>query len=128
MHAASPPLDDPLAPCLDCGESVPAGLLTCPACGYDVARHNTSRASLGAVGTVLAMSGVLAPIGLPLLWAAARHRRRAAGTVTTPGAGSLRSHLVAVLRHHLAAEPRELVQPDFTRGRPSGWLDRPPEL
>lgn len=70
------------APCLECDELVPADARTCPACGYDVTHHDRLRLYLGGLGTLLTLSVVLAPLGVPLLFDAYRHRRRAEEGVT----------------------------------------------
>lgn len=50
---------------------------------------------------------VLAPVGLPMLWLANRHRLAVAGTVTRRAERALLGQLSAVLRFHLglAREP-----------------------
>lgn len=52
----------------------------------------------------LTLSLVLAPVGLPLLWRASRHRLAAEGTVTQRAEESLGEHLSSVLRGFLALE------------------------
>lgn len=71
-----------LAPCLACETEISAGLRVCPECGYDLERHDRARRWLGAIGMATALSGVLAPVGVPMLWRAYRHRLAAAGSVT----------------------------------------------
>lgn len=98
MPRTAPPAadpDGPPAPCLECDELVPADARTCPACGYDVTRHDRLRLYLGWLGTLLTLSVVLAPLGVPLLFDAYRHRRRAEGGVT--GRGDVAALPLAVL-------------------------------
>lgn len=122
-------MTDALAPCRRCGEEVLPGASVCPGCGYDIDQHNRWRLYLGAVGTVLTLTVVLAPLGLPLLWWAHRHRRLAEGTVATGPARPLLGHLGAVIRHHL--DLKEMPHPagEFTRSPSSDRrFGRPPEL
>lgn len=128
MLASNPPPDDLVASCRRCAKPAPAGTVACPACGYDVSQHNHWRLAFGAVGTFLTLSVVFAPIGLPLLWLSARHRRLASGTVTEASPADVTAHLRGVLRYHLA--PTASIDPtgDFTRGGAGGRLGRPPEL
>lgn len=123
-------MDEPYEPCRSCGEVIPTTSRTCPACGYDVAHHNRIRLVLGGVGTVLTLTIVLAPIGIPMLLAAGRHRRLAESTVTRDDAKPLGAHLRAVLRHQLSLTPTIERSGEFTRGREvSGWqIERPPRL
>lgn len=64
-------------------------------------RHDRLRLVFGIVGTALSLTLVLAPLGLPLVWLAYRHRlaSRDAG----PAAGP--TGLNAVLRRHLGLLP-----------------------
>lgn len=98
-------MDPELAPCRACGATVPPDATTCPACDYAVDDHHRPRLLLGAVGTALTLTVALAPVGLPLLWAAHRHRLAAAGTVTTTASPALGAHVGDVLRRHLRLEP-----------------------
>lgn len=98
-------MDRPLAPCRDCDAAVPAEATTCPDCGYAVADHDRRRLALGATGTALTLSLVLAPVGLPLLWFANRHRMAAAGTVTAPAGTPSIDHVGELLRRWLSLEP-----------------------
>lgn len=100
-------MDPELAPCLGCAEAVPNEATRCPRCGYDLARHDRSRRRLGALGTVLCLSVVLAPVGAPLLWLAYRHRLAAGGTVTTRPEPSLGAQLRTVIGYHLGFKPPE---------------------
>lgn len=111
-------MDRPLAPCRDCGEAVPADATTCPACGYAVADHDRARLALGAAGTALTLSLVLAPLGLPLLVAARRHRLAADGTVTAPASAAPLDHGWTVLRRWLSldADREHARQPEALSG------------
>lgn len=128
MFASIPPPDDLTEPCLRCGRSVPAAAVSCPACGYTVDRHNHWRVILGSLGTVMTCSVVLAPLGIPLLWLADWHRRRAAGTVTATTTEPVTGHLRGLARHYLSLDPLAGATADFTRGGSSAWIGRPPEL
>lgn len=123
-------MDEPYEPCRSCGEVIPTTSRSCPACGYDVARHNRLRLVLGGVGMVLTLSIVLAPIGIPMLLAADRHRGLAAGTATRDDAKPLSAHLRAVLRHQLSLTPPTERNREFTRGseKTRRTFDRPPRL
>lgn len=107
------------APCLACATTVPRGLQTCPACGYAVGRHDRRRCWLGVVGSALTLSGVLAPIGLPLLWRARQHHLAATGSVTHRAQPALRSQLRDALHDFLALDPRGALVPE------SRWSRRP---
>lgn len=89
------------APCLECRAMVRATATTCPECGYTVDRHDRWRLLLGATGMVLSLTVVFAPVGVPLLWRAHRHRLAAAGSVSHRGEAGLREQLGAVLRQSL---------------------------
>jgi hypothetical protein len=108
-------MDRELAPCLDCGDAVPVEATTCPNCGYDVDDHDRQRVLLGGLGMALSLSVVLAPIGLPLVWQARRHRLAAAGSVTGRQAIHPAVHLGHVLRRHLG-----LARPDRSPERRRG--------
>ncbi len=71
-----------LAPCLGCDTTVSWEARACPSCGYDVTTHDRHRLLLGAIGTALALSVVLSPVGLALVHRARYHRLAADGTVT----------------------------------------------
>lgn len=116
--------------CIECQESVPVTAQTCPYCGYDVGRHNRRRLYFGFVGTLLTLTVVLSPLGLPLLWVAHRDRKRTQGAAIGVESETLRAHLSAVLRHHLGLEPPVEPPVDFTRGDSSARpeLSRPPKL
>lgn len=121
---------DSMSPCRSCGVEIPTASTECPACGYDSASHNRRRLYLGALGTGLTLTVVLAPIGIPILLAAARQREFAERGVTQQEQKSLWSHVQAVLRHHISLEP--LIEPnhEFTRGGSDDGVDsgRPPSL
>lgn len=106
----------PLAPCLECGADVPEPTSTCPACGYDVGRHDRPRLVLGTLGMALSLTVVLAPVGLPLLWRARRHRLAADGTVTRREPDAVGEHLARVLRAHLGLGRPGAPAGDFLRG------------
>jgi hypothetical protein len=84
------------APCLACSTAVPSGARSCPACGYSLDSHDYRRLWLGGLGTALTLTVVLAPLGLPLLWRANRHRQAAAGSVTKRAERTLGQHLRTV--------------------------------
>lgn len=88
--------------CRACGEAVFADRAACRHCGYDLDDHDRRRLSYGALGTALTLSGVFAPVGLPLLWRAHCHRRLADGSVAAADDAPLGDHLLAVLRDHLS--------------------------
>lgn len=73
-------------PCRECGSAVPPDATVCPACEYTVARHDRWRVIWGIPGMALTLSIIFAPLGIPMLWQAVRHRRAANGTVTSPSA------------------------------------------
>lgn len=97
-------MDRSLAPCRDCAVAVPADATTCPACGYTVADHDRRRFALGVTGTALTLSLVFAPVGLPLVWSAHRHRLAAAGTVTSPEGVAPFDHVTELLGRWLSLE------------------------
>lgn len=103
------------APCLACDAAVPRDARTCSSCGYDVATHDRRRLLLGGLGTALALSVVLAPVGLALVRRARAHRLAAEGTVTRRGASEAPEPL-AVLRAFLSLDPRE-GRGELRRGR-----------
>lgn len=113
-------MDNELAPCRDCHADVPAASPTCPSCGYDVSRHEPWRVILGLAGTILTVSLVFAPVGLPALWRAHRHHLAAAGTVTEPRTVSLRDRLTAVLSTHAGLGHAVGSRLELTRGRATG--------
>lgn len=123
-------MDEMTAPCRVCGEDVLAATTVCRGCGYDVAHHNRRRLALGAIGTVLTLTIVFAPVGLPLLAASHRHRSLATGTATTPTETTFLAHLRGVLAHQLAVDRSDLPRGDFTRGGSAmgAPLSQPPEL
>lgn len=77
-------------------------------------RHNRMRFWFGAVGTILTLTIVLAPLGLPLLWAA--HRHRAAAEWGSEASKPLGKHLYAVLRYQFSLEDIDGPVGEFTRG------------
>lgn len=93
-------MDRTPAPCLSCGTAVPDDATACPECGYAVDSHDRWRFLMGGLGTLMSLSLVFAPVGLPLLWRAHRHRLAAEGTVTRRPELGVRDHLEAVLRQH----------------------------
>lgn len=93
-------MDRHRAPCRDCRTLVPAAVTTCPACGYDVDRHERWRLLFGLVGTLLTVSLAFAPVGLPMLWLAHRHQLAAAGSVTEPRVVTIRDRVTTVLAEH----------------------------
>lgn len=84
------------APCLACATAVPSGARSCPTCGYSLDTHEHRRLWLGGLGTALTLTGVFAPLGLPLLWRAHQHRLAAAGSVTQRAEPTLGQHLRTV--------------------------------
>lgn len=123
-------MEDSYEPCRSCGEVIPAIAKSCPECAYDLARHNRRRFYLGALGTLLTLTIVLAPIGVPLLLSAARHRSLAEGTVTRHEPRSLADHIRAVIRHQLSLTPTFGSTGEFTRGGSdaASVADHPPRL
>lgn len=121
---------DSMAPCRSCGTEVPTASTECPACGYEVSAHNRRRLYLGAVGTVLTMTVILAPIGVPVLLAATRHREIAEWGVTQPDGSSRWAHLRAVLRHQFSLKQKIDPRKEFTRGGAGDRerIGRPPTL
>lgn len=105
---------DPV-PCLECDAPVPRRSRVCPACDYDVDRHDRRRLWLGAVGTAMTLSIVLAPIGLPVLWAAHRHRLAAAGSVGQRAEVPIGEHLRSVIWGFLTIERRSTPAADLRR-------------
>jgi len=69
------------AACRRCGGAVRPTATRCQHCGYDVRSHSKWRWVWGLPGTVLTVSIVGAPLGLPMLWKAYRHRKAAEGSV-----------------------------------------------
>lgn len=109
-------MDETLTSCRKCGRSVPPTSTACPECGYDVAAHDRWRFTWGIPGTIITLTIVLAPIGLPMLWKAYQHRLAAEGTVTAKrSTGNL---LKGVLDTDHAAEewPPWEAPGEFTRG------------
>lgn len=102
--------------CRVCGTAVARGTRRCPACEYDVGRHDRERRVLGGAGMALTLSGILAPVGLPLLWRAHLHRRAADGTVARRDDTPLGEHLRAVLEGFLTFERGRDPPADFYRG------------
>ena len=103
------PADHPDVPdlaCRRCHEPVVTGASTCPHCGHSVEVHDRRRLAFGTLGSILTLSVVGAPIGIPLLWLAIRHRRRydegVAGEVSDP----VHADMGRVLRQQLSLEPR----------------------
>lgn len=123
-------MDEPYEPCRSCGEVIPTTSRSCPVCSYDLARHNRLRLVLGGVGTVLTLTIVLAPIGIPLLLAAERHRRLAVGTATSDDAKPIGAHLRAVLHQQLSLTRTIERNGEFTRasGDSGRTFDQPPRL
>lgn len=103
-------------PCRDCHAAVPTDATVCPSCGYGVGRHDHLRFAFGLVGTVLTLSVVFAPIGLPMLWGAHRQRRYAEGSVTTPAQTTLADQLARVGRQLLGLPVGLEPTGEFTRG------------
>ena len=124
---------DPV-PCLACDAPVPPRTRVCPDCDYDVSRHDRRRRLLGVVGTALALSVVLAPLGIPLLWLAHRHRLAAEGTVSQRADVPVAEHLASVMRGFVSLERRPMSPAAFRRGggtrapvrRPPVATDRDP--
>lgn len=110
------PDPSPFGPCRRCGAPASTGATACPECGYDVERHDRPRLLLGAIGTALTLSVVGAPLGVPLLWRAYRHRRLARGSVTAPSTTSLGTLVRSVLRQHLELPGPVPRGGPFTRG------------
>lgn len=120
---------DSLAPCRNCGEEILAGTTECPHCDHDVHVHNRRRLWLGAIGTVLTLTVVLSPIGIPLLWRAHRHRQLAETTVTEQPSSTLGGQLRSVFKRQLGLDKPAMSQADFTRGSSdSRRFGRPPKL
>lgn len=109
-------MDRELAPCLDCGASVPVEATTCPNCDYDVGDHDRQRLLLGGLGMALSLSVVLAPVGLPLLWRARQERLAADGSVTRRRRPDPVVELVRVLRGHLGLDRADAVARERHRG------------
>lgn len=102
--------------CRACETGVARGTRVCPTCEYDVGRHDRARRWLGGVGTALALTGILAPVGLPLLWRAHLHRLAADGTVARRDETPLGAHLRDVFRKFLTLERGQDTPADFYRG------------
>jgi hypothetical protein len=81
-----------------------------------VGRHDRRRRLFGVTGTALAITVVLAPVGMPLLWLAHRHRLAAEGTVARRADVELTGHLASVLRGFASVERRPMPPSDFYRG------------
>lgn len=113
-------MNQSLAPCRNCGEEILAGTYECPHCELSTAEHNRRRFYLGAAGTVLTLTIVLAPLGLPLLWLAHRHRRLAEVTVTEQPRTGLIAHLGRVLHRQLELDSSLEPRAEFTRGSSGG--------
>lgn len=114
-------MNNGLASCQDCDTEVPATARTCPSCGYDVTDHDRWRFLWGVPGTLLTLSLVLAPIGLPMIMKARQHRLAAEGTVTAPRSSSWR-HAVGLGRDQPQRPwPPWMAAGEFTRG---GSADR----
>lgn len=77
-------------------------------------RHNRLRFWFGAVGTLLTLTIVFAPIGLPLLWSA--HRHRAAAEWDPNASKPVMNHLRAVLRYQFSLDDIDGPIGEFTRG------------
>ena len=95
------PDPSPFGHCRRCDAPASASATACPDCGYDVDDHDRPRVLLGFLGTALTLSVVGAPLGVPMLWRAYRHRRLARGTVTDPSPTPLGALVGSVLRQHL---------------------------
>lgn len=119
-----------LAPCRNCGEEILAGTYECPHCELSTADHNRRRLYLGAAGIVLTLSIVLAPLGLPMLWLAHRHRQLAEVTVTERPRTRLIPHLRRVLHRQLDLDYSFQPRAEFTRGSSGGNREfrSPPRL
>lgn len=116
-------MNEETSPCRNCGTPVPPTSTTCLECGYDVEAHNRWRIIWGIPGTLLTISIILAPLGLPMLWKAYRHRLAAEGTVTAPrSTTSIISDILSV--DHNEPWPPWEAQGEFTRGGSNDSSDR----
>lgn len=109
-------MNDTLAPCRNCGDEILAGSYECPSCGHSTETHNRRRLYFGAAGTALTLTIVLAPLGLPLLWLAHRHRQLAEVTVTQQPQTRMIPYLGRVFRRQLELDFTFEPQGDFVRG------------
>lgn len=102
--------------CRECDSQVTPTARVCPSCGYDVSSHELWKRVWGFPGTMLTLSIVFTPLGLPMLWKAYRHRLAAEGTVTAPR--STPGILKSIIGTGLAADPWPPweAQGEFTRG------------
>lgn len=129
-HSVLPAGEPAVGRCLECSAWVPPNELAFLECGHEIAEHNRLRLSLGFVGTILTLTVVLAPVGLPMLWLAYRHCRRAEGSVTPAAETLFRDHILAVMRQHLGLRASMEGGSNFNRGDTRGAreLGQPPEL
>lgn len=108
-------MNDSTDTCRACGEETLAGTSECPTCGHSTSRHNELRYYFGVIGTLLSLTIVLAPLGLPLVGLAYRHRQLAEGTVTEPPRTGFFTHVRRVINHQMNLE-YSIEQPaEFTR-------------
>ena len=75
-------MSDTDAVCRRCQEAVAEGADRCPHCNYDTNGHSRSRWVWGIPGFILTMSVIGAPIGIPMLYKAYKHRKRYEGDIT----------------------------------------------
>lgn len=70
-----------MATCRKCNGDVSPDASRCKHCGYDTSSHSKWRWVWGIPGLILTMSIIGAPIGLPMLWNAYKHRKAYEGGV-----------------------------------------------
>ena len=102
--------------CRSCDTPTTRGATSCPECGYDIARHNRWRFVWGLPGMLLIVSGLFAPLGVPLLMKAHRHRLAAEGSVTTRKAAAELRRGVFTPADQSRASPLSAANAEFTRG------------
>jgi hypothetical protein len=72
-----------VGPCRNCGHHVAATATVCRYCGFDADTRRNERVRFvwGVLGLLATLTVVGAPVGLLLLWKAARHHRAMTGSV-----------------------------------------------
>lgn len=122
--------DELFGHCRRCAGVVFASAKHCSHCDFDVDDHNRQRLVYGGVGMLLTLTGVLAPLGLPLLWYGRHHREQAARGVTDADVAGLPTFLKRLLESHLSLALTPTERGEFTRsgGNTSRRVGFPPEL